>query len=625
MSARRHALSLQLGVAASLLLLAGACERASAPARVAVPPAAPARTTSITEALTVSEGPGSGLVRVHGSGGECAGQMLTRTWVLTAAHCLCASDANTDSTKTSTTVFVTLGSDSAKATLVQLHPTQDAALLRLEHMLPLGASIALWSDTSAALVHKEVECQGFDRVLVADGGVAAYGRLRVQSAGTALASVTAQCNGGGASSQIDGFSVVPPGADEDAGAAFDAFEGGGPCFVERHGVQYLAGIVGTASNTDPKTGMVVGIDGLESWIHTTTDIWSDAECTADVPGSKFAIDPMIFVGTPDSSTMSLVARHAYGVAGDQKTIVRQTTGVHFSWTSLPIPPITDDMLAIGASVDPQVPTFTGKGTLMSLWYVDGHHQQRAYYWYDPSVGVWIGPGYAANPVSGTLVSALTVRVGMDYSVLLPLWITDQGKVGSTMFIGTTNLTMTKVNSLIDFPLPSDAPVGDASRRPTVISNPVTSNVYAGYRSLAGQFITYLGAGYCFANSDSRQPWCPGAPPADGQPTPLGQVTVHDLPMMDVRDVGLGVTTVPSETYWAVAVGNDDQMRLWLLGTDGKSRDYGPIGDHALGMVKTVPYVTSTLGQSLFVSYTADSWSARVRPVGNCLGNTPPGW
>jgi hypothetical protein len=197
--------------------------------------------------------PGTGLIRVYGGGAECSGQMLTRQWVITAAHCFCPSEASSDATVSSSSVRVALGTESAKATIVQFHPTLDLALLRIERMLPLGAQVKLWTASSSALVDGKVECRGFDRT-AADGGAPASAQVRVTSSGNALGNLPSSCSGGGTGGQVDGFAVALAGGDGDAGPAFEAFDAGAPCFVDDAGDRDLAGIVAGASSTDPLSG-----------------------------------------------------------------------------------------------------------------------------------------------------------------------------------------------------------------------------------------------------------------------------------------------------------------------------------------------------------------------------------
>src|SRR5262249_53463585 len=144
----------------------------------------------------------------------------------------------------------------AKATLVQLHPTLDAALLRLDRMLPLAAPVKLWAGSSAELVRKRIECEGIDRS-ASGTGASASAAFAATASGSSLGTIASLCSGDTRSNQVDGFSVGPP--DDDAGAAFDAMDGGDPCFVEDKGDRLLVGSVAGASHSDPAAGQIVGI------------------------------------------------------------------------------------------------------------------------------------------------------------------------------------------------------------------------------------------------------------------------------------------------------------------------------------------------------------------------------
>src|SRR5262249_31711258 len=161
------------------------------------------------------------------------GQMVTRQWVITSAHCFCPSDANSDASVSSTQVQVIVGTERAKATVVQFHPTLDAALLRLERMLPLETEVMLWPGSSSDVVGKHVECQGFDRAAAVDGGAPTSARLRVISSGSSGESAVSLCSAGGTGGQIDGFSVaLTDTEDGDAGpVGFESSDAGAPCFV----------------------------------------------------------------------------------------------------------------------------------------------------------------------------------------------------------------------------------------------------------------------------------------------------------------------------------------------------------------------------------------------------------
>ena len=224
-----------------------------------------------------------------------------------------------------------------------------------------------------------------------------------------------------------------------------------------------------------------------------------------------------------------------------------------AWTALTPPAFLFGIRALGASVDPDPNPYGTGHSLFEVMYMDARHEQHVL-WNDVDGSKqWLQrEKIAANePLTdfdghGARFSPVQPRAGLDLSVRMPLFVTPDGRVGTSRYIETDTSA-----GWTDMFLPKTAPPADARKRPTLTMNAFNNDLVAGYRDLQGDFVIHRGSLDRVDTDHKDSVWYDGA-----------SIVTDVAP--DMREVSLAVTTVPLEDYWVVTVAQDGQMRLWSL-------------------------------------------------------------
>lgn len=618
-----------------------------------------------------------GVVQIRGSGrGTCTGKLLAQRWVLTAASCLCASDGAAPGN-----LEVVLGERVAKVTKVELHSAQvapnppivdnfDFALLRLDRFLPVPRAARIYPiesgfiDTAAPIV-----CFGYTSLTEDDAGVPLTSApTRIE--GTMVPSshaltdpnhtvtwgaVSNACGNGGNHYGID---VAVP-----ESTVLDPSDLGGPCFVEGTGGKYdYIGYVYTMAA--PGRMHVVTVEYMRGWLPKVSDLWTQAQCLADIPDTRFALAPTAFVGIPDPATITVVARNAYGDpedAGSPQVYVRQSSDPRSAtWSTLHQPVIQESVEDVSAAPDATASPLARP--LIWFQYANERQELRSF-WLDPTTGDWLvrpdlDPATPHTPFSGIGLKLSDVRSlhapAMSHTAEPPGkvlygpqggFISPSGRPTGTGWLRTDDQSVPDsipVYGWLTVSAPDDAPRANATLRGSVITRaPYFAVLYyglaystLGYLDVSGRLVSRSASTRCIYKTVPANPYCPIDTDFGPAPTFEAPLQVWDIPATSLRDVALGMIAKPrsgaellEDAYFVVAAERDGALRLWSLG-DGMTNhaeDFGALGDMSLGQPAVVTVNPGSDYEQFYVVYTGRSWSLRIRPVDACVGTTPTWW
>jgi hypothetical protein len=582
-----------LAMALALVGALGACAgEQSRPAAEAM-----ARPLALTGATAISSA--SGLVRITGAARVCTGALLTQRWAITRASCFCEDDLATPAA-----VVVEQDTLTTTASAITVHPSEDLALVRLNALLPLATPQALWPEPPAALAGKIARCYGYATAPAVFEGA-------VESSDAVFPAVASGCGMGRAQR---GFTVASP------GIGFEPGDAGGPCFVSGAQGPQLAGIMSEADGG--ARVRVLSVGPVLGWIASNTDIWSAARCGSggDVPHTRFALEPVIFTGSPNPGTLTVVALRGSRGGGSVLThelLLRQSSSARLdTWTEVTLDNFSAPFVRwLSASSDPRG---VAGSPLVQIAFLPSQGGQRAFS-YDRAAGQpWLmrddprlGSALRNYDGEGLAYSSATPRVTVDMAEGWPLFVTGDGRVGTSAFVETAPDGSAVEGAWRDMFAPSDAPPADPLRRPSLVAG-AGGELLAGYRTPEGELVSYrLHASCRSAAHDSV--FC------------AESLIRWPLPS-SLRHVALGRTAEPGERYFALGVEGDGSLRLWRIDLGERTVSaLGMLPGRALSTPKLAAFRPAGGHEELFVGYVADDWSARVLPAANCLGNTPPGF